>query len=256
MVKVLCIVQARLTSSRLPDKVVMPLGKKAKGDAQPGSNNGKTIAEHVYERLSLSQYIDKVVFAIPVGPCNDDLERFLNEKGIPCFRGSEDHVLERFHGCIKEYQPEIVVRATSDNPFVDWQQADRQIEALPGNDYVSTTGCPLGTGVEVFYAKGLEEAYRNASSDREREHVTPYLYLHPELFKICRVPYRLSLNRDYRLTVDTDRDYEVAERIYDALYDGSPITNERIYQFLDAHPEVSNLNADVEQKENDLISRR
>ncbi len=256
MVKVLCIVQARLTSSRLPDKVVMPLGKDMSAGTVSDDHAGKTIAEHVYARLSLSKHIDKVVFAIPVGACNDALERFLNEKGIPCFRGSEDNVLERFHDCIKVYQPEIVVRATSDNPFVDWKQADRQIEALPGYDYVSTTGCPLGTGVEVFYAKGLEEAYQQASSDREREHVTPYLYLHPELFKVRRIPYRLTLNGDYRLTVDTDRDYEVAGRIYEALYDGYPIPNERIYQYLDAHPEVSRLNADVEQKEKDLISKR
>ena len=116
MVKVLCIVQARLTSSRLPDKVVMPLGRQ-----------GKTIAEHVFERLSCSRHIDQVVFAIPTGERNDELETFLTERHMPCFRGSEDNVLERFIGCIRQYQPEIVVRATSDNPFVDWHQADLQI---------------------------------------------------------------------------------------------------------------------------------
>ena len=245
MVKTLCIVQARLTSSRLPDKVVMPLGKA-----------GKTIAEHVYERLSRSEKIDKVVFAIPTGERNDELEQFLTARGIPCFRGSEDNVQERFIGCIRQYQPEIVVRATSDNPFVDWQQADRQIEGLHDCDYVSVEGAPLGTGVEVFYADGLEEAYRLASSDREREHVTPYLYTHPERFTVKRVPYRLTLDDTYRLTVDTDDDYRLAQQVYDALYDGSPIANERVYDWLAAHPAVSHLNAAVEQKEADLISKR
>ena len=84
MVKVLCIVQARLTSSRLPDKVVMPLGRQ-----------GKTIAEHVFERLSCSRHIDQVVFAIPTGERNDELETFLTERHMPCFRGSEDNVLAR-----------------------------------------------------------------------------------------------------------------------------------------------------------------
>ena len=245
MVKVLCIVQARLTSSRLPDKVVMPLGKA-----------GKTIAEHVYERLSRSQRIDKVVFAIPTGERNDELEQFLMARDIPCFRGSEDNVQERFIGCIREFQPEIVVRATSDNPFVDWQQADLQIEALKGCDYVTTKGAPLGTGVEVFYAEGLEEAYRLVTSDREREHVTPYLYTHPERFMVKHIPYRISLEDNYRLTVDTDNDYQLAQRVYDALYDGEPITNERIYEWLNTYPDVSHLNADVEQKESDLIARR
>lgn len=243
--KVLCIVQARLTSSRLPDKVVMPLGKA-----------GKTIAEHVYERLSMSSFIDCVVFAIPTGERNDDLEQFLTKRGIPCYRGSEENVQERFIGCIREYHPEIVVRATSDNPFVDWIQADCQIEGLKDCDYVSSEGAPLGTGVEVFYAEGLEEAYRLVSSDREREHVTPYLYTHPERFQVKRVPYHLPLKKSYRLTVDTDHDYALAQRVYDAIYDGSPIPNGRIYDWLEAHPEVSGLNADVEQKEGDLIAKR
>lgn len=243
--KVLCIVQARLTSSRLPDKVVMPLGKA-----------GKTIAEHVYERLSRSLKIDKVVFAIPTGERNDELEQFLTERGIPCFRGSEDNVQERFIGCIRQYQPEIVVRATSDNPFVDWQQADLQIEALSGCDYVTTKGAPLGTGVEVFFADGLEEAYRLVSSDREREHVTPYLYTHPERFQVKHIPYRLSLESDYRLTVDTDDDYRLAQQVYDALYEGEPLANELVYDWLAAHPDVSHMNAAVEQKESDLIAKR
>ena len=245
MVKVLCVVQARLTSSRLPDKVVMPLGRK-----------GKTIAEHVFERLSQSRHIDQVVFAIPTGTRNDEVETFLNERGIPCFRGSEDHVLERFIGCIRQYQPEIVVRATSDNPFVDWLQADLQIEALQEADYVSVKGCPLGTGVEVFWAEGLEKAYANVSSAREREHVTPYLYLHPELFRVNRIPYHLPLKQDYRLTVDTDQDYALARMVYDALYEGDTIPNEKVYAWLEKHPEVSGLNAGVEQKEGDLISKR
>ena len=245
MVKTLCIIQARLTSSRLPDKVLMKLG-----------NSGKTIAEHVYERLCLCQQIDKVVFAIPTGERNDPLETFLRDRHIPLFRGSEENVLERFYYCIRSFEPEIVVRATSDNPFVDWIQIDHQIESLPGSDYVSLKGAPLGTGAEVFYAQGLYEAYEHVSTDREREHVTPYLYLHPELYKVRTIPYHLPLKNDYRLTVDTDKDFDVAQHIYETLYHGVPVPNERIYQYLDAHPEIRVLNKDVEQKEMDLISKR
>ena len=121
---------------------------------------------------------------------------------------------------------------------------------------MSVKGCPLGTGVEVFWAEGLETAYANVSSDREREHVTPYLYLHPELFRVNRIPYHLPLKQDYRLTVDTDQDYALARKVYEALYEGEPIPNEQVYAWLEAHPEVSSLNARVEQKEGDLISKR
>ena len=99
MVNVLCIVQARLTSTRLPNKVMMELG-----------GTGISLLEHTYMRLCATPNIDKVVFAIPDTPSNDKLAYFLKIKEIPFFRGSEDNVLKRFYECAIQYQPEIIVQ--------------------------------------------------------------------------------------------------------------------------------------------------
>ena len=80
--------------------------------------------------------------------------------------------------------------------------------------------------------------------------------MHPERFQVEHIPYRLSLEEDYRLTVDTDDDYCLAQQVYDALYEGEPIANEQVYDWLAAHPAVSHLNAAVDQKESDLIANR
>lgn len=164
MVNTLCIVQARLTSSRLPNKVLMQLG-----------DSKLSILEHVYQRLSQSRKIDKIVIAIPETPLNDKLAAFLDDKGISYIKGSEDNVLERFYQCAIQYKPQIVVRATSDNPFVDWRQIDNMIDSLGENDYISSENAPLGTSASVFYAEALYAAYENAETDIEKEHVTPYI---------------------------------------------------------------------------------
>ena len=238
MVKTLCVVQARLTSTRLPNKVLMELG-----------GTGMSIAEHVNQRLCASRLIDKVVFAIPDTPSNDPLAGYLAEHKIPYLRGNEDNVLERFYQVADRYQPEIVVRATYDNPFVDWEQLDALISNLPGNDYVSSLGAPLGTSAEVFFAKALYDTHINAKTEVEREHVTPYIYRHPELFKVAWVPYYLEVEKErYRLTVDTELDFEVADTIYRELYKGDPIRNSDIYIYLESHPQIRELNLDVIQK--------
>jgi spore coat polysaccharide biosynthesis protein SpsF len=232
--KVVCIVQARLTSSRLPNKVLMKLG-----------NSGKSILEHTYERLCQSHYIDKVVFAIPDNSVNDKLEDYLKSVSIPYERGSENDVLDRFYHAAIKYNPDIVVRATCDNPLVDWTLTDRMIEALADCDYVHCTHTPLGTSSEVFYMKGLSEAYHHAKEEYEHEHVTPYLYTHPQLFRCLDLP---NEGPSYRLTVDEENDFELMNTLYLQLYKGSPILNKEAYTYLENHPELASLNITIHQK--------
>lgn len=234
MVRTLCIIQARLTSTRLPKKVMMPLG-----------NSGKSILEHAYERLLLAKHIDKVVFAIPDSSMNDELAEFMKNKDIEFYRGSENDVLARFYHCAIKYNPEVVVRATCDNPFVDYNIADDLWENLGNNDYVFCQNVPLGTGVEVFTMKALSKSFNEATTGPEHEHVTPYIYTHPDLFKTYGRDFGLP---SYRLTVDEERDYELANKIYDALYQGSPIPNNEVYRLLEKHPELSAINTEVHQK--------
>jgi spore coat polysaccharide biosynthesis protein SpsF len=208
-----------------------------------------SILEHVYQRLSQSRKIDKIVIAIPETPLNDKLAVFLDDKGISYIKGSEDNVLERFYQCAIQYKPQIVVRATSDNPFVDWRQIDNMIDSLGENDYISSENAPLGTSASVFYAEALYAAYENAQTDIEKEHVTPYIYRHPELFKVKKIPYYLNINTsNYRLTVDTEQDFELADKLYRNLYKGHPIENSEVYKFLDANPEMRAINLSVKQK--------
>ena len=232
MVKVLCIVQARLTSSRLPNKVLMTLG-----------DSGLTILEHVNLRLKQSKYIDKVVFAIPDSPLNDKLASFMDEKGIEYTRGSEDDVLDRFYQCTKGYNPEIVVRATCDNPFVDWTLCDTLIEKLGEYDYVGCKDTPLGTSLEVFTMESLEKAYQFATTEPEKEHVTPYII---QKMNSTFIPFN---GLSYRLTVDEERDFYVANTLYMNLYNGCPIQNTEVYDYLNSHPELAHYNQEVHQKQ-------
>lgn len=234
MVKTLCIIQARLTSMRLPNKVMMPLG-----------SSGKSILEHVYERLSISKQINKIVFAIPDSSSNDELAQFICNKGFDCTRGSEEDVLDRFYQCAIKYAPKIVVRATCDNPLVDYCITDDLIENLDKYDYMSCKGIPLGSGVEVFTMSALSKTHNEATTIPEHEHVTPYIYTHPDKFRINHKNYNLPT---YRLTVDEENDYELMNRIYDELYHGFPIANEKIYSYLAQHVDLVSLNTGVHQK--------
>ena len=205
-------------------------------------NSGLSILEHVYQRLSQSHYIDKVVFAIPDTALNEQLACFMEGKNIPYSRGSENDVLNRFYQCAVQYNPELVVRATCDNPLVDWMLCDQLIENLGDNDYIGATDTPLGTGVEVFKMSALEEAYEKASTEPQHEHVTPYMY---QNLKWKRMSFN-GLN--YRLTVDEERDFYVMNELYSKLYKGSPIPNTEVYEYLRNHSELANYNQEVHQK--------
>lgn len=231
MVKVLCVVQARLTSSRLPNKVLMKLGESE-----------LSILEHVYLRLNMSKHIDKVVFAIPDSALNNPLAEFMKNRGIPYTRGSENDVLDRFYQCAVKYNPQLLVRATCDNPFVDWELGDKLIESLGGNDYVGCKDTPLGTSLEVFTMDSLEKAHEFATSKPEREHVTPYII---QKMKSALIAYN---GLSYRLTVDEKRDFYVANSIYKELYSGEPIRNDKVYEYLANHSDLANYNREVHQK--------
>lgn len=233
MVNTLCIVQARLTSSRLPEKVLMELG-----------DSKLSILEHVNMRLNKSSQIDKVVFAIPDTLLNDKLADFLDKKKIEYYRGSENDVLGRFYHCAEKYSPKLIVRATCDNPCVDWRLADEMIEDWGDTDYIYCTEAPLGTSVEVFTKDALSEAYFYAKAPEEREHVCPYITRN-EKFVCKQYPYN-KLN--YRLTVDEEADYELMNEIYKQLYEGVPIENQKIYDYLKDHQALTEINGMVIQK--------
>lgn len=232
-VEVLCIVQARLTSSRLPNKVFKLL-------------QGKSIIELLYERLCKSKTIDKIVFAIPDNQENSALYNYLKNLGIEVFLGSELDVFDRFLQCGKKYNPNWVVRATCDNPLLDWTIIDKLVlRAQETNaDYCSMTGYPVGIVARVFKFHTFEAIDKATLTDSEIEHVTPVFYNHPEQYDVNIENVEFD---KFRLSVDTEEDFELMTKIYDALYEGTPIPNDKVYVYLRKHPELCEINKNVKQ---------
>ncbi len=195
MGRVVAIVQARMGSTRLPGKVMREVG-------------GEPLIGHLLDRLERCTSLDAVVVAIPTG--DEPLLGYLKERGAAIYEGSEEDVLERYVGAAKESGADVVVRITSDCPLIDPVLVDRVVRFfLAGNfDYASNSlerGFPRGLDVEVMSREALERAHVEAKGGDEREHVTLYLYRHPEQFRLG------SFER--RLTVDTMEDFVQVERL-------------------------------------------
>ncbi len=242
-VLVVAIIQARMGSTRLPAKVLRDIC-------------GKPLLWHMLDRLRLSIRIDDIVLAIPDSEQNDQLADFAKELNLHYFRGSEDDVLARYYGAATKFEADVVVRLTSDCPLIDPRVTDKVIEEHLNSDadYTSVSiksGFPRGLDTEVFNYDALEETYREAKHYYEREHVTPYIYQHPDLFKIKSVEANEKLRRpDLRLTVDTEEDLDLIGKIFRRLYrDGQIFYTEEVIALLDKHPELVAINAHIRQME-------
>lgn len=241
MQKTVVIVQARMGSKRLPGKVLKEI-------------MGKPMLWHIAERVKRAKQIDEIVVATTNKKEDDDLQKFLVSTGISCFRGSEDNVLERYYLAAKKHRATTVVRLTADNPLVDPIIIDETISFFHNNTfrYVSNAELPigkrtlpLGLGCEVFSFKLLEEAYMNASEGYEKEHVTPYMYFKQNSIGCYSIDSDFS---NYRFTVDTIEDFEHISEIYRQLYHGDHnFYLEDIIRLIDAHPEITRINAAIKQ---------
>ncbi|MCP5104650.1 MAG: NTP transferase domain-containing protein [bacterium] len=206
------LLQARLGSTRLPGKALMPI-------------MGKPMLHYCVETLKLSPAVDRIVLVIPTKPADDRLVEFAKEHAVDCFRGSEENVLERFYLAARQFKDNYYFRATGDNPIMDYGNPRRLSDHLvTGNyDYVAEKGMPLGSVVEAFTASALEKAFNEGKTAEDIEHVTWYI----KKSKRFKVSYP-EAPRDYcypqfRLTVDYPGDMDRAVRIIEALYgDGIP----------------------------------
>jgi spore coat polysaccharide biosynthesis protein SpsF len=208
------------------------------------------------DRVRRCRTVDAVVVAIPDRPSDDVLAGFVaNHHDVICHRGSETDVLARYHGAAVQSDAETIVRITGDCPLIDPAVIDACVaafhEAKGPVHYLSNTQrrtFARGMDTEVFSREALEEAHRDARSQREREHVTPYIYDHKDRFRLAD----LLAPRDsskYRLTVDTPADLELVAAVFEALLPrSSEFTLEEILALLEARPELARINAHVEQK--------
>ncbi len=212
---ILAILQARMSSSRLPGKVMADVA-------------GAPMIARQVERLRRARRIDRLVAATSDQSSDDPLADYCATLDLPVFRGSLDDVLGRFQGAAAAFgPPETIVRLTADCPLADWAVIDQVIEThlAGGFDYTNNVApertFPHGLDVEVMTADALDTAGREAEDPYEREHVTPFIYRHPERFRLGSVTSDAPAP-DLRWTVDTPQDLDFVRYVYGELYAADP----------------------------------
>lgn len=235
------IVQARLSSTRLPGKVLKPI-------------LGRPMIELQLERLKGVKAVDNLIVAISNDSSDDQLESLCNKLDVQCHRGSLDDVLDRFYQAAITIDPEHIVRLTGDCPLTDCAVIDRVIEYyFEGNyDYASNTiepSFPDGLDAEIFSFDALKKAWQEAELPSEREHVTPYLHKNKSLFKVGS--YREEPDNSHmRWTVDEEKDFKFVSAVYETLYpDNQNFDMADIFALLERRPELLKLNDGIERNE-------
>lgn len=240
--KTVIIVQARMTSTRLPGKVLKAV-------------LGKPLLEYQIERLRRIESADEIVIATTTNDTDQPIVDFCNRLNLPYFRGSEEDVLARYYGAAIEHSADVIVRITSDCPVID----PGVISSIIGfyienrNQYDYVSNClkrtyPRGMDTEVFSFRSLQESFREAQAVPDREHVTPFIYNNPSRFRLANVEY-IEDRSKYRLTVDTSEDYELIRRIIGKIYPlNNKFTLEDILQLFQENPDWFLINSHIEQK--------
>lgn len=235
------VVQARMNSSRLPGKVMLPLA-------------GEPMLARLLERLRRVKKAGAVLIATTTNSSDNVISLWAQSQGVACYRGSELDVLARYAGAAREVAADVVVRVTSDCPLLDPVLVDQAIAAFEVGDcdYVSNMlppTWPYGMAVEVFSVESLMQADREAGQEAEREHVTPFIYWRPERYRLKNLPSPEDLSH-HRWTVDTPEDYQLVQLIFDSLYRSQPeFTLADVLSTMRVHPEWMHINQHISQKQ-------
>jgi spore coat polysaccharide biosynthesis protein SpsF len=237
--RVAAIIQARMGSTRLPGKVLMDLA-------------GETVLTRVVNRLRLCSGIGEILVATTDLRADDAIIAECSKIGVRIARGDQDDVLDRYYRAAQLMKAEVVVRITSDCPLIDPAITDKTIaaflEARP--DYASNSlerTYPRGLDTEVLSFDALARAWREARKPYEREHVTPYIYEHPEIFRILSVKGDEDFS-GHRWTVDTAEDLEFVRAVYARLGSKPDFSWRDVLSVLKREPELMELNRHVMQK--------
>jgi spore coat polysaccharide biosynthesis protein SpsF len=238
-VKTAVIVQARMGSSRLPGKVLMDLG-------------GETVLARVVQRVRRAALVQQIIVATSVSEKDDAVVSECERIDVQCFRGSEHDVLDRYYKCAEACVADVVVRITADCPLIDPDLVDITIQAFLNNrcDYASNALVPTyprGLDVEVFTMTALARTSCEARKAYEREHVTPYLYEHPELFRLVSLKAAADYS-NYRWTLDTAEDLELLRAIYASFGNRDDFGWREVLKLMQREPQLAEINAHVAQK--------
>ena len=234
------IIQARCGSTRFPNKVFAFI-------------DGKPLLWHVVNRLKYATKIDDIIVATTVSEKDDKIEEWCKENNVHCFRGSEENVLNRYYSASEAFPSDYVVRITADDPFKEPKVIDAVITKLieEGYDHVTNNlppSFPEGLDCEAFKKSALDRSEKEAETAFECEHVTQYIYHHPEIFKIGNVSNGENLSY-LRWTVDKDVDFEMVKAVYAHRNPANKgiLLMDEILEILKANPEIEKINSEVER---------
>lgn len=234
------VIQARMSSSRLPGKVMMPI-------------LGKSLLHRMIERLQMISHKATLVVATSEEPSDDIIEQEAQHIGVPCFRGNLNNLLDRHYQAAKKYNAGTVLKIPSDCPLIDPRIIDQVLDfylAHPRQyDYVSNlhpATFPDGNDVEIMTMQCLEKTFREATRQLELEHTTPYIWENQDVFKIGNVIW--DTGKDYsmshRFTIDYKADYDFINRVFEELYPVKPdFSCQDILLLLEEKPEIYEINA-------------
>lgn len=241
--KIVAIIQARMSSSRLPGKVLKEAG-------------GRALLERMVERVQKSTLVDETWVATTVDPSDDELAAFCESHGLKYFRGNLMDVLDRYYQAALHTHADIIVRLTGDCPFIEADLIDKTITALLESH--ADFSCnrlppplkrtyPIGLDVEACTFAALERAWKEAKEKHEREHVMPYLYEQEGRFKVVKIDHSEDLG-ELRWTVDTPQDLEFVRAVYSALGDRNDFSWLDVLKLVRAQPELESINSGVQHK--------
>lgn len=238
--QIVTVVQARRGSTRLPDKVLMPV-------------LGQPLLLRMLERVRQASLAGQIVVATTTDPDDDAIEALCASHGYACFRGSPTDLLDRHFQAGRRFGADAVVKIPSDVPLIDPAVIDRVLGAYLAEpdawDFVTNlrpATYPDGNDVEVMRWSALAAAWAEAAKDYEREHTTPFIWSHPERFRVHNVPWEtgLDFSMSHRWTIDYREDYDFIVAVYEALYPTRPRFGlDDILTLLEQRPEIAAINA-------------
>ncbi len=212
----------------------------------------KTFLAHMIDRIKHSKTLDEIVIATTKNKTDDIIEEFCKESNIFCYRGSENDLLDRYKMAADAVSANTIVRLTSDTPLMDPAIIDKIVRIYQNNDYdLVSNNFPLpitypnGMNVEVFSHEILNEININAKKHSDREHVTFFIWMHPDKYKIHKVDYEKDVSQ-YRFNLDYYEDYIFLKSVFEGMYNLNPnFTMEDVIDWLKIHPEIIKLNASI-----------
>lgn len=243
MPEVVAIIQARMSSSRLPGKVLLDLA-------------GRPVLSRMVEHVKKASMVNRVIVATTVDPSDDPIVELCEREKIEVFRGSLPDVLDRYYQAAKKVQAGIIVRLTGDCPLIDPQLIDQTISALL--EQQADFACnrlpppfhrtyPIGLDVEACTFQALERAWKEATEKHDREHVLPYLYEVEGRFKVVQLNHTEDLG-ELRWTLDTPEDYALLQELVKHLNGRNDFSWLEVLSVFREHPELAAINQSIKHK--------